>query len=71
MGMKNQAESSSNNASYVPPGYIIVDHTTSRGAIKPKINSNFDGDYVPSGNASMWSYLYILPPSCKGDNLAE
>ena len=51
--MKNQAESSSNNASYVPPGYIIVDHTTSRGAIKPKINSNFDGDYVPSGNASM------------------
>ena len=53
--LKNQAESnnSSNIASYVPPGYIIVDHTTSRGTIKPKISSNFDGDYVPSSNASM------------------
>ena len=47
------ANNSSSNGSYVPPGYIIVDHTTSRGVVKPhKSTSNFD-EYVPSGNASM------------------
>ena len=51
---KSQNEnSSSNNASYVPPGYIVVDHTTSRGATNPKTISNPLDEYVASGNASL------------------
>lgn len=44
---------SSSTASYVPPGYIIVDHTTSRGAVNSKTNSKSFDDYVPTSSASM------------------
>ena len=36
-------------SSYVPPGYIIVDHTKSKGAVSTRNNHNFD-DYVSSSN---------------------
>jgi len=51
---RSQTENGSvSNGSYVPPGYIVVDHTKSRRGIAPKTTTSTFDDYVPSSNASM------------------